>query len=299
MSRPLKQGIDYFSFDVGFFNDVKVRKISRACGASSTSILICLLCNIYKDNGYYIVWDEDLPFVIADIVGVSEGSVKEVLLKALQVGFFDKDIYEKYKVLTSHGIQKRFKSAVYKRGETEFIIEYLVSDIKNGVLDIKNGVSDTESTQSKVKVNRKNTKPKENSTNVEQKKAEQGKKLTAAKAATLSRKENFYNSLVPFLKTNSGGRYSKDMIRAFFDYWSEMNKSETKMRFEKQPTWEVPKRLATWANKEKFNGQSTNAISTTRTHTPSRASQDKAASRDALENLADAVLGQLASEKHP
>jgi len=259
MARPLKQGIDYFPFDVGFFNDVKVRKISRACGASSTSILICLLCNIYKDNGYYILWDEDLPFVIADMVGVSEGSVKEVLLKALQVGFFDKDIYEKYKILTSHGIQKRFKSAVYKRGETEFMVEYLVSDIKNVVLDIQNGVSDTESTQSKVKVNRKNIKPKENSTSVEQKKAEQAKKLAAAKAATLSRRKNFYDSLIPFVKTSSGGRYSREMIRAFFNYWSEMNKSETKMRFEKQPTWEVAKRLATWANKEKFNGRTKNA----------------------------------------
>lgn len=71
-------------------------------------------------------------------------------------------------------------------------------------------------------------------------------KKDAAKAATLSRKDSFYQSLVPFV-----GKYPKDMIRAFFDYWSEMNKSGTKMRFEKQPTWELPKRLATWANRER------------------------------------------------
>lgn len=106
--RPTKQGIDYFPMDVGFFSDVKIRKISRACGSQSASILICLLCNIYKDEGYYIVWDEDLPFVIADIVGVSEGAVKEVLIKALQVGFFDNTLYEKYHVLTSFGIQNDF-----------------------------------------------------------------------------------------------------------------------------------------------------------------------------------------------
>lgn len=106
--RPTKQGIDYFPLDVGFFSDIKIRKISRACGSQSASILICLLCNIYKDEGYYILWDEDLPFVIADTVGVSEGAVKEVLLKALQVGFFDNALYEKYNILTSYGIQKRF-----------------------------------------------------------------------------------------------------------------------------------------------------------------------------------------------
>lgn len=155
MARPKKQGIDYFPFDVNFFSDVKIRKIARACGSQSTSILICLLCNIYKDNGYYILWDEDLPFVIADTVGVSEGAVKEVIFKAIQVGFFSKDIYEKYKVLTSYGIQSRFKSAVYKREEIEYIVEYLISDIRNAVSDSKNQVSDTESTQSKVKVKRK------------------------------------------------------------------------------------------------------------------------------------------------
>lgn len=242
MARPKKQGIDYFPLDVNFFSDVKIRKIARACGSQSTSILICLLCNIYKDNGYYILWDEDLPFVIADSVGVSEGAVKEVILKAIQVDFFDKDIYEKYKVLTSYGIQSRFKSAVYKREEIEYVVEYLVSDIQNSISDGKNCVSDTESTQSKVKVNRK--KNKENSTKVEKKKP---KDKDAAKAATLSRKDSFYQSLVPFV-----GQYPKEMVRAFYDYWSELNKSGTKMRYELERTWELPRRLATWANRERM-----------------------------------------------
>lgn len=154
MARPNKQGIDYFPFDVDFFSDIKIRKIARACGSQATSILICLLCNIYKDKGYYILWDEDLPFVIADTVGVSEGAVKEVILKALQVDFFDQDIYKKHNVLTSLGIQKRFKSAVYKREKIEYIEEYIVSDVIKIVSDVKNQVSDVRSTQSKVKKSR-------------------------------------------------------------------------------------------------------------------------------------------------
>ena len=156
MARPNKQGID-----VDFFSDIKIRKIARACGSQATSILICLLCNIYKDKGYYILWDEDLPFVIADTVGVSEGAVKEVILKALQVDFFDQDIYKKHNVLTSLGIQKRFKSAVYKREKIEYIEEYMVSDVIKIVSDVKNQVSDVISTQSKVK-ERKEKKSKKN-----------------------------------------------------------------------------------------------------------------------------------------
>jgi galactose-1-phosphate uridylyltransferase len=80
---------------------------------------------------------------------------------------------------------------------------------------------------------------KETTTNVVAKK-------DAAKAATLSRKESFNQSLVPYV-----GQYPKEMIRAFFDYWSELNKSETKMRYELEKTWELPRRLATWASREK------------------------------------------------
>lgn len=81
------------------------------------------------------------------------------------------------------------------------------------------------------------------------------KKSIAAKAATLSRKEAFYKSLIPYVD-----KYGKDMIRAFYDYWTELNKSETKMRFELQKTWEVSKRLATWANKEPIYGKTAKEI---------------------------------------
>ena len=71
-------------------------------------------------------------------------------------------------------------------------------------------------------------------------------KENAAAAATLSRKENFGRSLIPYVE-----KYGKDMIREFFDYWTEFNKSKSKMRFEQQPTWETAKRLATWAKRER------------------------------------------------
>jgi len=38
------------------------------------------------------------------------------------------------------------------------------------------------------------------------------------------------------------------MLYKFFNYWSELNKSGTKMRFELEKTWEIEKRLATWKN---------------------------------------------------
>lgn len=55
------------------------------------------------------------------------------------------------------------------------------------------------------------------------------------------RKEKFYQSLVPYV-----AKYGKDMVRAFYDYWTEKTYGGRKMRFEKQQAFEIPKRLATW-----------------------------------------------------
>ena len=261
MARPIKQGLDFFSFDTDFFSDRKVRRIMNACGPNSSSILICLLCNIYKDKGYYIMWDKELPFDIADIVGVSEGAVSEVIKKAIQIEFFDSGLFEKYKILTSNGIQKRFKIGVSKRKEVDVNPDYWVYSDNNSVNDVNNSIDDTDNTHSIVY----NSIEKETSTKVDEKKKaeelkrleqeakakDQIKKLNAAKAATLKRKKDFMDSLVPYVP-----RYGKEMIRAFFDYWTEMNKQQTKMRIDKQSTWDLALRLGTWANREPINGKS-------------------------------------------
>jgi len=55
-------------------------------------------------------------------------------------------------------------------------------------------------------------------------------------------------------------QYPKVMLVKFFDYWSEMNKSKTKMRFELQQTFELSKRLAAWSSRESDFSKSDNAI---------------------------------------
>jgi hypothetical protein len=60
------------------------------------------------------------------------------------------------------------------------------------------------------------------------------------------RKLRFYEDCKPYLS-----KYPKVMLRAFYNYWTEMNKSGTKLRFELQQTFEISKRLATWAGKDK------------------------------------------------
>lgn len=60
------------------------------------------------------------------------------------------------------------------------------------------------------------------------------------------RAKNFYNSLIPYVST-----YGKEMVREFYDYWSEPNKSCSRLRFEQEKTWDLGRRLARWSNNNK------------------------------------------------
>jgi len=107
--------------------------------------------------------------------------------------------------------------------------------------------------------------------------------IAALKAKCREREKVFEQSLAPFV-ISRGGIYQPQTIRAFFNYWTEKNKSGTKMRFELEKTWETSKRLITWANNEKEYGK--------RNSNNRASAADKAASRNALESLADAILGE-------
>lgn len=93
---------------------------------------------------------------------------------------------------------------------------------------------DSNQKQTKNKANKDKDVNKDNNIDKE--------KIVKEKSLSLSdRTEKFKEELIPFVQ-----KYGKDMIFAFFDYWSEPNPSKTKMKFEMQKTWDIAKRLRTW-----------------------------------------------------
>jgi hypothetical protein len=45
--------------------------------------------------------------------------------------------------------------------------------------------------------------------------------------------------------------YDESILNGFIDYWTEPNKSNTKMKYELNKTWSTKLRLKTWANNQK------------------------------------------------
>lgn len=55
------------------------------------------------------------------------------------------------------------------------------------------------------------------------------------------RKSKFYDSLAKYVD-----EYPKQMLRDFFNYWTEHGENDKKLRFEKEKTFGIKQRLSTW-----------------------------------------------------
>ena len=112
MARPIKQSLDYFPQDVDFLRDIKISKLKRSQGGKAIAVWTSLLCRIYGSCGYYMKWDEELPFFVAEeLPGFDEVYIREVIKSCLNFGLFHKPLFESRRVLTSAAIQRRFIQA--------------------------------------------------------------------------------------------------------------------------------------------------------------------------------------------
>lgn len=55
------------------------------------------------------------------------------------------------------------------------------------------------------------------------------------------RKVEFHEALNPFVE-----KYGESLIEEFYNHWAQVNEGGTKMHWEKQKTFEIARRLATW-----------------------------------------------------
>lgn len=115
MARPRKIGLDYFPFDVDFFENEKVVCIAGEFGIKGEMVAIKLLCAIYR-NGYFIEWNDALRFkMLHKMPGVSAELFDQILNRLVRWGFFDASLFDSVKVLTSEDIQRRYFEIIRKR----------------------------------------------------------------------------------------------------------------------------------------------------------------------------------------
>lgn len=75
-----------------------------------------------------------------------------------------------------------------------------------------------------------------------------------------NRREDFVSDVLSF-------DYDKNILNGFIDYWTEPNKSNTKMKYELNKTWQTSLRLKTWAaNQKKWDKPKSSGMSKIHQH---------------------------------
>ena len=177
MARPKKQGLLYFSFDTDFFySDRRIKALRSRFGNDGIVLYIWILCEAYKDKGYYLVYDEDcIDNMITDL-GLTEGFIEQVMEYLASRSLLTKisTLAGPVTTITSPGIQKRYQEAmkgqkrtvdVYseiwllKKDETASFIKVtqkVAISEKNPSISEKNPLKEKKLKESKVKENKTN-----------------------------------------------------------------------------------------------------------------------------------------------
>ena len=159
MARPLKEGLDYFSLDC--YMDSKVKLIQAEYGLKGFAIVVKLWQMIYREHGYYSEWNDEkaLLFACEECSNCGAKLLNEIVEACIRRDIFSEELFQKYQILTSKGIQKRYLMAVDRRKKSEVKKEYLLvqaaqkqaDEIETPVNVSKNSVNACNNTQSKVK----------------------------------------------------------------------------------------------------------------------------------------------------
>lgn len=152
MARPTKQGVDYFPLDVHLDNKFKFIEIKF--GLEGFAVSIKILQEIYS-QGYFCKWGEDEKQLFSNEHNVDFNRVVEITRECIERGIFDFDLYDAHEILTSKGIQSRYKEIVRRRKNVDVTTDFLLVEGPFGVNDdtmtTPRQRNDGKSTQSKVK----------------------------------------------------------------------------------------------------------------------------------------------------
>ena len=136
MVRPRKEGLDYFPLDVDIAADEKVEYIEAKFGLVGFATIIHLLIAVYR-NGYYINWGELEVYVTSKRINLEVNTLQSIVSQLVNIGFFDKEMFEKYSILTSNCIQTLYVQACRYRDKVSMVKEYCLLNPEDGFKKIR------------------------------------------------------------------------------------------------------------------------------------------------------------------
>lgn len=239
MGRPFKIGLDYFPFDVDFFDKDEVQFVSSRFDEKGELIAVKLMCKIFRTTGYYIEWTDDTALLFSKGAGrnISHSLANDVVNELIRRGFFDRSLFERFSVLTSKNIQATYKKICTDAKRKEWKIRKSLALIELTPEEIE--LTHEESTQRKGK-------------EIERKENESmgGAQAPPPKSFKKFSEEDFKDEI---RTGNAELKLPDAILHQFFRYWSEKSALGL-MKFQLEKTWDTKRRLETWRdNQAKFD----------------------------------------------
>lgn len=111
MANIKGNSLDYFQLYCE--SDRKLNLIEAKHGTQGWGIVIKILSEIFKIDGYYTVWNEDTMYLfLRNRGGVSIELLKEIVKTCFEKEIFSQEMFDKYQILTSEEIQEKWHNII-------------------------------------------------------------------------------------------------------------------------------------------------------------------------------------------
>lgn len=252
MPRPKKTGLDYFPFDVDYWDDFKIMDLLNEYGPLGTAIYEIILSKVYR-NGYYLEVPLDkLATQIVRIIGNRWIKEKNLVLQVIQycadIGLFNNALLMQ-SVITSVGIQRRYSEVTVRNKvdkskywllDKEENQAALINIPQNTVFVAKTGISVAETKINTTVIPQKERKVKESKG-----KEMKGEKLRLPSSdGSYILTEEFYNKLVAAYPQTDVDECLRNI-----NIWLESNRNQLK------PRKEMTSYINTWIARDTERGK--------------------------------------------
>lgn len=231
MARPERNTVDYFPFICQ--EGKKMFYIEQTYGNDGFATFVKILRELALSENHYLNLSEPttLMFLSAKCK-VSIETLEAIIKDLVNLGKFDTILWNENKIIWCQSFIDSIADAYFKRKNKCITYDGLLLLLQS--LGVRK--------QSKLQL----TAPINTQSIVEDTKED---KIKENKIKLVERKLKFSSTIEPFIQ-----KYGKDFLNDFYKYWSEPNKSHTKFRQELEKTWDLERRLETWAKNDKnFN----------------------------------------------
>lgn len=125
-------GVLYFPITISLLEGVATELIEARFGLKGVAAFIKLLGKIYKEEGYYLVWNKEQCMLFAHKLGneLSDEEMQEIVELLIAKDIFDRKMYEEHQVLTSVHIQKVWLEATKRRKQDLTPLPYFLMETK-------------------------------------------------------------------------------------------------------------------------------------------------------------------------